>query len=382
LMDGAFEKIRSGDVVSLDSVQAAVYPGAIWPWRQADSADVFEQRPAPADPISRHILTLTLLDPAASNFRPAGCQSAHDVLRYCHEKAVEAMFTVNDAALEKVRHRAKTLRTDAPLHITVLDIGGGLLQEDPEAREVLPEQVVSAPFQAFWRGATHPEVSWKREMPAGLADLASVMAKSLTPEEYPRPLGLQSYLLVADEYMNLNARVAYHFTLVDASLTDTPGKNYIAFRFVGGGATRYRRNLRKDVLEYVFRYRLDEEGLAFRYQGSDVVDLKQVDWVELVDRERTSMRIALDRRTHLPIRVVIVSRDPHSRQRIEEVEYYANYHAVDGVMTPMQIQKQRNGINYYQVFFTAYRYNTGLDDALFTRAALEERWAKLNKKKK
>ena len=132
----------------------------------------------------------------------------------------------------------------------------------------------------------------------------------------------------------------------------------------------------------VLRYRLDEEGLAFRYQGSDVVDLKQVDWVELVDRERTSMRIALDRNTRLPIRAVIVSRDPLTRQRIEEVEYYANYHPIDGVMTPMQIQKQRNGINYYQVFFTAYRYNTGLDDALFTRASLEERWAKLNKKKK
>ncbi len=145
---------------------------------------------------------------------------------------------------------------------------------------------------------------------------------------------------------------------------------------------RYRRNLRKDVLEYVLRYRLNEEGLALRYQGSDVVDLKQVDWVELVDRERTSLRIALDRNTRLPIRAVIVSRDPLTRQRIEEVEYYANYHPVDGVMTPMQIQKQRNGINYYQVFFTAYRYNTGLDDTLFTRASLEERWAKLNKKKK
>jgi pyruvate,water dikinase len=253
LMEGAFEKIRSGQVVSLDSVEGAVYPGGIWPWRQADSGDVFEQRPAPADPVSRYILTLTLLDPAASNFRPAGCQSAHDVLRYCHEKAVEAMFTVNDAAVERVRDKAKTLRTDAPLHITVLDIGGGLRQEDPGAREVLPEQVVSAPFQAFWRGATHPDVSWKREMPAGLADLASIMAKSLTPEEYPRPLGLQSYLLVADEYMNLNARVAYHFTLVDASLTDSPSKNYIAFRFVGGGATRYRRNLRACFVEECLR---------------------------------------------------------------------------------------------------------------------------------
>jgi pyruvate,water dikinase len=253
LMEGVLDKIQSGDTVSLDSVQAAVYPGAIWPWRQADSDDIFEQRPAPADPISRNILTLTLLDPAATNFRPSGCQSTHDVLRYCHERSVEAMFTVNDVALEKVRHKAKTLKTTAPLNVTVLDIGGGLKLDGPDTLDVYPEQVVSAPFQAFWRGAAHPDVSWKREMPAGLADLASIMAKSLTPEEYPRPLGLQSYLLVAEEYMNLNARVAYHFTLVDASLTDSPSKNYIAFRFVGGGATRYRRNLRACFVEECLR---------------------------------------------------------------------------------------------------------------------------------
>lgn len=143
---------------------------------------------------------------------------------------------------------------------------------------------------------------------------------------------------------------------------------------------RYQRNLKKDVLEYLLRYRLQEEGLSFRYQGTDIVDLKPVEWVEIVDRDRTSIRIAFDQKTHLPIRTVILWRDPLTRQRIEEVEYYSNYHSVNGVMTPFQIQKERNGINYYQVFFTTCRYNTGLDDALFTRASLEERWAKLNKK--
>ncbi len=142
---------------------------------------------------------------------------------------------------------------------------------------------------------------------------------------------------------------------------------------------RYQRNLKKDVLEYFFRYRLNEEGLSFRYQGTDIVDLKQVEWVEIVDRDRTSIRIAFDLSTHLPIRTVILWRDPLTRQRFEEVEYYANYHPVSGVMTPFQIQKQRNGVNYYQVFFSTYQYNTGVDDSLFTRASLEERWAKIKK---
>jgi pyruvate,water dikinase len=82
-------------------------------------------------------------------------------------------------------------------------------------------------------------------MPASLSDIASVMASSLKPQEYvSRPLGRKSYVLVAEEYMNLNARLAYHFTLVDATITDMASKNYISFRFVGGGTTAFRKNLR------------------------------------------------------------------------------------------------------------------------------------------
>jgi len=54
---------------------------------------------------------------------------------------------------------------------------------------------------------------------------------------------------VADEYMNLNSRLAYHYSLVDACLSDTPGENYISFRFEGGGASHGRRSLRACFLE-------------------------------------------------------------------------------------------------------------------------------------
>ena len=49
--------------------------------------------------------------------------------------------------------------------------------------------------------------------------------------------------------MNLNSRLAYHYSLVDACLSDVPGNNYISFRFEGGGAARDRRNLRACFLE-------------------------------------------------------------------------------------------------------------------------------------
>lgn len=249
-MAGVIDKVKEGQWVSLDASGARIYEGQLWE-REAEIAEVPERK-APQDPIHQQVLTLYLTDPAGHGFRPAGCRSLHDVLRYAHEKAVEAMFTVSDWMLEAAGQGAKELQTEAPLNLVVLDLGGGLQLADPSARKVTPEQIVSRPFRALWRGASRPDVSWKREMPASLGDLASVVASSLRPQEYAgRPLGGKSYLLVARDYMNLNARLAYHFSLVDACLTDEASLNYIAFRFVGGGSTAYRRSLRAQFVERV-----------------------------------------------------------------------------------------------------------------------------------
>jgi len=248
-MEGAFARLTPGEPVSLDAVQTRVYPGTLWPAVRRDTAAI-ERYGERADPISARLLTLHLLDPQAHNFRPAGCQSAHDILRYCHEKAIEAMFEVSDRELRRGVHSLKSLETSLPLHLSVLDLGGGLADGATGAPSVTPEQIVSRPFQALWRGIGSPQVTWTREMPASLGDLASVLANSLAPQSGGmRALGERSYLLVAAEYLNLNTRLAYHYSLVDACLSDSPGDNYISFRFAGGGADRSRRNLRACFIE-------------------------------------------------------------------------------------------------------------------------------------
>ena len=249
-LEGAFEQIHNGDPVSLDAVQPRVYAGTLWEPRMVEPASNGRYRKGSSDPIAERLLVLHLLDPSGANFRPAGCKSAHDVLRFCHEKAIEAMFEVGDSELERGSHTSRKLLSSTPVNLQVLDLGGGLAVQDPLAMEVKPEEIVSRPFQAFWRGVSHPDVTWTREMPASLSDLASVMATSLTAQTGAmRALGDRSYLLVADEYMNLNSRLAYHFTLVDACVSEVPGNNYIAFRFSGGGAARERRNLRACFIE-------------------------------------------------------------------------------------------------------------------------------------
>ncbi|MFZ3215895.1 MAG: hypothetical protein WA192_07540 [Candidatus Acidiferrales bacterium] len=138
---------------------------------------------------------------------------------------------------------------------------------------------------------------------------------------------------------------------------------------------------KKDI-DNILRHRIHEPGMIFRYAGPDVVDYQEADWVELVDSDNRTIRIAIARDTHLPIRKVVDTRSANTRMRTEEVEFYSNYQPIDGIETPFQITRQRNGIKMYQVFFDKYAYNTGLSDSLFTRESLEERWAKVGKKDK
>jgi hypothetical protein len=143
----------------------------------------------------------------------------------------------------------------------------------------------------------------------------------------------------------------------------------------------FQDNVQKDM-DYILRSRLGEPGMIFRYAGPDIVDLKESDWVELVDTEGRTIRIAIDRATHFPIRKVIVTRDPATRLRSEEIDYYSEYFPVNGVQTPLKYTHERNGQKIFQVFFEECKINTGLSDSLFTKESLDERYAQVGKKDK
>jgi len=133
-------------------------------------------------------------------------------------------------------------------------------------------------------------------------------------------------------------------------------------------------------VDYILRHRLNEKGMIIRYGGPDVVELKEADWVELVDPQNRTIRIAFARNTHLPIQEHVEVRDPETETRTEYRLYFSNYHPINGIETPFQIARERNGIKVFQVFLDKCEYNTGLSPDMFTRASLEERWSKVGKK--
>jgi hypothetical protein len=143
----------------------------------------------------------------------------------------------------------------------------------------------------------------------------------------------------------------------------------------------FQENLRRGMDNFL-RFRFNKEpGIVLRYGGLDLLDMKQVDWVEVSDRDHRVIRIAIERSTRWPIRAVNFRRDPETRNPLEEVDYFSNYQPVQGVVTPFRVARDRAGRRVSETVYTSVEYNTGLEDAFFSRASLEQRWAKIGKKK-
>ena len=133
---------------------------------------------------------------------------------------------------------------------------------------------------------------------------------------------------------------------------------------------RIRDQRRKDI-NLLFRSRLNEPDLILRYTGQDLLDMKLVEWIESSDIDRFTIRIAFDRSTHLPIHATYLYRDPETHDPIQEDDEFSVYHTFQGIASPLQISHDRQGYRVNQMFFDEVKYNTGLDDSLFTREGLE-----------
>jgi len=126
-----------------------------------------------------------------------------------------------------------------PIDLHVLDLGAAHCRGTGE-RNRSAEDICSVPFAALWRGISHPEVSWSGREFVSLSGFASVVARAITDRaNEARELGARSYVAIAENYVNFNSRLAYHYAMVDACIDEQQSSNFINFRFKGGGAEPY-----------------------------------------------------------------------------------------------------------------------------------------------
>ncbi len=210
--------------------------------------------------ILRHIAPLNLVDPFRDDFSPQACRTVHDVLRFLHERAVGRLI---DAAGFGTRSGgAVKLDLPIPAGITVIDIGGGLTGANGKGH-VAPGQIASVPFRAVVDGMVHPG-AWRSEaVPLSMNNfLASMIHAPDLVAESDRQMGT-NVAVVSGEYVNLNIKFGYHYTILDSYVSDTPRSNHIYFRFAGGATDLTKRSRRLRLIERI----LTEHGFRITTRG-------------------------------------------------------------------------------------------------------------------
>ncbi|MBW1990761.1 MAG: pyruvate kinase [Deltaproteobacteria bacterium] len=250
---GAARRLTPGQVVTVDADRGRIYQGE----RPGPARELQGAATRPGAPfwnrlhrVMELVAPLHLLDPASPEFSPAHCASAHDFVRFAHEKGMAEMFSLVGRSGRGLG-RARQLTTDLPITIYVLDLEGGVAPEAADKKTIEPRHITSPLMRACWEGLTHPEVTWQK----GLVHLdweeMDRISAGIVSFKSPR---LASYAVVAQEYLHLVLRFGYHFAVLDALCGEDSEANYLTFRFKGGGADydhRLRRvRLIRDILEW------------------------------------------------------------------------------------------------------------------------------------
>jgi pyruvate,water dikinase len=210
----------------------------------------------------RWIAPLNLIDPAAPDFTVAGCRTLHDLIRFCHEKAMDSLISLHEEGKILAAVPSLPLEVAIPIRIRIIDLDGGLAK-DNLGEEVRPEQVRSRPFAALLTGMLR-EGFWDREpAPFAFKDLMGSLGRPLSQIVNPPGYSGDNLAIVAADYVNLSLRLGYHFNVIDAFLSEEVEDNYIYFRFVGGFAEEHKRGRRLDLLAMILaslHFKVERQG--------------------------------------------------------------------------------------------------------------------------
>jgi hypothetical protein len=123
--------------------------------------------------------------------------------------------------------------------------------------------------------------------------------------------------------------------------------------------------LREHSLDVVVKEWLKQPGVVVMAEGQKMVERRLAEEVSVLSASNDAVTLALDQSTHLPLSISFQWRDPVYKDWNTEVVEFADYHEIQGIMTPFSITTMHNGDRTGERFLTRAVYNTKLPAELF-----------------
>ncbi|MEW6426425.1 MAG: PEP/pyruvate-binding domain-containing protein [Thermodesulfobacteriota bacterium] len=265
--------LAEGEEVTVDVENKTVYRGILQGLVRLQGAEQDPYRAAPELRTLRRLLRwvapLTLTDPVAADFRAENCRTFHDIIRFSHEKAIDAVIHYHERGSGRQALASRPLRLPVPLRLRLIDLGGGLDTAARAGGDIDLGMVACRPLLALLDGLVTGAGRNRTSMPLGWRDLLAGMTRPLSLlGNWPAGAG-DNLAIVSDGYVNLCLRLGYHINVVDTYFSDDPDNNYIYFRFAGGMAEKSKRERRARLIGSILA------GLYFKVeQKGDLVTAK------------------------------------------------------------------------------------------------------------
>lgn len=253
--ENATSLLTHGREITLDTECLTIYEGIVrelqyYSFHEEPVDEMYEYRLLRR--VLRKIEPLNLFDPTEESFTPQSCRTYHDLTRFVHEKAVETIIDLNFYHAHHRDTQAGQLVWDYPLDLILIDVGGGI--EGEHEKGIRPEQINSVPMQALLRGMSYPGIWDMSPMKVDFSSFMSSLTRTTpTRNSSPEDVG-RNLAVVSAEYANINFRLGYHFTVIDAYISDNILDNHIYFRFAGGVTDTTRRSRRTRLLNEILSH--------------------------------------------------------------------------------------------------------------------------------